>query len=306
MPQGSILGPLLFTLYINDLPDYCVNQNVTLSIFADDTSLLISGTDERDLKTNVNNTICNIMSWFNENQLIINKNKSIVVRFHHKCKKFTTLPDVKLGNVTLPIVNEVKFLGVWLDKNLDWSEHLSNLSKKLNKIGFLIGSLKSYTSLNTLKTIYFAHFHSLLSYGIIFWGHFSNCIRIFRIQKRILRLMVGIKPSVSCKSYFRSLNILTLQSVYIHEVLVQMYIQINMHQTNLQIHDHNTRNKANFHITHHRTKLFEHSFHYNGIHLYNKLPDHIKTAKTIEEFKREVRKMLLTNCFYTVNEYLNS
>ena len=160
----------------------------------------------------------------------------------------------------------------------------------------MIKYLRNATNTQMLWSIYFAYFQSKLRYGIIFWGREGKTVQIFRIQKKVIRLIVGAKKCESCKPLFRELQILTLASMYILEVLCftkkyQGYIWQNM-----DIHNHNTRRKLDLHIHHCNTVLYQRSVTNMGIKLFNKLPTQIRQLPSYKIFKREVKKSSLTQC----------
>jgi hypothetical protein len=115
--------------------------------------------------------------------------------------------------------NSTKFLGVVIESTLAWKEHAEHLNSKLNSLGYMIRSLRPVLGLKILKQIYYSYVHSVLKYGIMFWGNSRNSRTIFITQKRILRSMVGAKPRDSCKEIFKKLGILTLYSQYIYSIL---------------------------------------------------------------------------------------
>jgi hypothetical protein len=109
-----------------------------------------------------------------------------------------------------------KFLGIWLDKNLRWSIHTQKLANKSCKICFGIRVIRRVTGLETVRTLYYAYFQSLLSYGLIFWGNSINAKLIFRLQKRAIRAMMQIPKTASCKQHFKSLHILTTFTISVY------------------------------------------------------------------------------------------
>ena len=124
-------------------------------------------------------------------------------------------------------MNSTKFLGITIDSSISWKEHISDLTSKLNKACYAIRTIKSLLSLNVLKTIYFSYFHSLMSYSIIFWGnsHLSN--NIFKIQKKIIRIMTNKSKRDSCRYLFNQMQILTLPSqTYFHYSYLLLRIAI--------------------------------------------------------------------------------
>jgi hypothetical protein len=105
-----------------------------------------------------------------------------------------------------------KFLGINIVNTLSWKRHIDQLLPKLNTPCYAIRTLKPYFSQETLLMVYYAYFHSILNFGIIFWGNSSYTISIFRVQKRVLRILTGIGNRNSCRQLFKTLRILHLQS----------------------------------------------------------------------------------------------
>jgi hypothetical protein len=196
----------LFFIYINDLETSI--EAGRLTTFADDTSILISGNNARDVQIKINKTINALIKWCERNSLIINKEK---ISFHQHQKT----------QVEKPLINynykeHANFLGVWLDKNLKWTVHTQQLANKLGKICFALLVIKRVAGLETVRTLYYAYFHSLLLYGLVFWGNSGSEKVIFRMQKRAIRATVQIPNNISCKQYFKALHILPLPSLYIN------------------------------------------------------------------------------------------
>jgi hypothetical protein len=127
--------------------------------------------------------------------------------------------------VDIKYKNETKFLGLYLTEVVNWDVHINHVCNILNKNCYVIQSLKTVASINTLRSIYFANFHSHLRYGILFWGGDSQSTKVFKLQKKVVRLICNVKRRMSCRELFRALNILLVPCVYIMESIY--YIKLN-------------------------------------------------------------------------------
>ena len=245
VPQGSILGPLLFLLYINDLPN-SITLAANTVLFADDTSLIISRPNMELLQNDLIIIFQQIAHWFQQNSLFLNFEKTNLIQFFNKKQNDSTLNIIHNGS-SVPKINEVKFLGLSINKTLSWITHIDTILPKLSSACYAMMSIKPYLSQQILKVVYYSYFHSIMSYGIIFWGHTTNTIRVFRLQKRILRIMTGCGRRDSCRKLFVELKILTLPSLYIYQLIMFVNKNNELYVTNDAIHNYSTRQNKNLH-----------------------------------------------------------
>ena len=173
----------------------------------------------------------------------------------------------------------------------------------LNKNYYIIQSLKYITSINTLRSIYFANFHLHLRYGILFVGGDSQSTNLFKLQKKVVRLICNVKRKMSSRELFRTLNILPVPCVYIMETVY--YIKLNNKglNQNLAIHD-KTWHRSDFQTHFCRTDIFKKSVNNLGTKLYNKLPNYLKNLENLKPFKIQL-KAFLQQTFHSVDEYLS-
>jgi hypothetical protein len=137
----------------------------------------------------------------------INKEKTIAIPFHHPQDTQLKCPSVRLYDMAINYIEHSKFFGVWLDKNLKWSTHMQKLANKLSKICCGLRVVGRVTGPETVCTLCYAYFQSLLSYGLNFGGNSVYAKLIFRLQKRAIRVMMQIPKTASCKQHFKSLHI---------------------------------------------------------------------------------------------------
>jgi len=213
VPQESILGPLLFVIYANDLPR-SINRFASPVTYADDTSVLASANGLKELQTKIDSTLYYISDWFPFNRLTLNMEKTNMVKFctNHSLNSQQQCPtDNYLNNE----VTNMRFLGLDLYNNMNWKNHVAKILPKLSRACYAVRAMYCFSSLNTLKMIYFAYFHSVINYGIIFWGNCSDSNKTFLAQKKIVRIMTGYRPKISCKLLFQSLGLFTITSQHI-------------------------------------------------------------------------------------------
>jgi hypothetical protein len=166
VPQRSILGPLLFLVYINDLPLTIHSQSKPI-LFADDTNIIISHPEADGFQICMNDAM-SLNKWIKANKLTLNSDKTNFMKFCINNKTWVNL-NIGYDDKTIEEVETTKFLGLQIDNNLKWKKHIQYIIPKLSSACFAMRTITSLMKTETLKLVYFAYFHSIMSYGIIFW-----------------------------------------------------------------------------------------------------------------------------------------
>ena len=183
--QGSILGPLLFIIYMNDLPN--ASRLFKCTIYADDTTLIANLNDfyakhDSGLNINIlNDELEKISYWLLVNKLSLNKLKSKFMLFHQPQKR-VTIPKLKINNTLIECVDEFNYLGLIINKHLKWNSHVNKIGNKISQTIGVINKLKQLIPQKTLLTIYNSVILPHINYCILAWGHDSN--RILKLQKK--------------------------------------------------------------------------------------------------------------------------
>jgi hypothetical protein len=212
--RAQFLDHCFFLLYNNDLPGI-INDTSKPTMFAYDTNIIVTHCICTVFKEEINLLIKKISNWFQTNLLILIFNKTYYMNFMTKSKLAVYVHNSHKVN---PINNthSTNFLGLTLDSTLSWKTQ----TDQLNSACYVIISLKSVISTKNLRKIYFSNVHSIIAYGIIFWGNLPYNNNFFKLQKRAIRIIMNAGNRVSCRQLFKKLNILPLHLQYILPLLL--------------------------------------------------------------------------------------
>ena len=300
VPQGSILGPLLFLLYINDMA-YVSNQLFTV-LFADDTNIFDTNSDLKALINNVNTELLKVMDWLNANKLSLNIDKTHFIIFKNKSKKITNNHKVYMNNREISEVKSTKFLGVLINNQLNWKNHLDHICTKVSKnIGIILKARRVFDK-HTLLSVYYSLIYPYLTYCIQVWGstYQSHLSKLIILQKKIVRIIQGVPPRTHTEPIFSELNILKVSNLYNYSIALFMY-KLNcsklpdifpMFVYNHEIHKYETRQSDHFHIPTCRTNLSKMSIKYQGPIIWNELSSNIDIDCSIGTFKKRAKRYI--------------
>ena len=302
VPQGSILGPLLFLIFINDISK-CSNLFKCI-LYADDSTLssCISVNDLDESTKLLNNELNNVYKWLCANKITINKKKTQYMIFSYNKNIMTT--DIKIGKNIILETDYTKFLGLFLDNHLTFKYHINEISKKLSKSVGLLYKLNKFLPQKALKIIYSSLINPYITYGIEAWhGTYKNYTnKIFVLQKKAIRAVNSLEYNEHTNDYFKFNRILKLEDQYKLQLSNYTFKILNTsidNEISLQLksqirdHSHDTRNRDMFSVAHVNKSRSKNSLFYNGVKVWNSIPNPIKNANSLYKFKKLSKEFYL-------------
>ena len=303
VPQGSILGPLLFIIYINDISK--VSNSFYPIVYADDTTLSATlGTfgPVKDQRKKINTELGKISDWLKLNKLSLNINKTKAMIFRTP-QKTVQPPTIEIDNTPIEFVHEFNFLGIIIDQHLTWNAHIKYIRNKLSKVAAVLTKLKNFLPKPTLLTLYNSMFLPHINYGLLLWG--SGSESIFNLQKRALRIINNSNYNAHTEPLFKSTKLLkikdlcTLQELkFCHRLenksLPQYFYPI--FTKNSETHDHNTRGLSDYTIPLFRHTFVKRTIRYRIPSAYNSLSDQLRDkikTHSISNFAKSVKYHIL-------------
>ena len=301
VPQGSILGPLLFIIYLNDLVHVC--KTFKPVIYADDTTLFAVlesfETEHTELAQNINSELELINTWFKANKLSVNGKKTKAMLFHSVNKKVPNV-QIKMDMAEIEFVKEFNYLGITFDQNISWKPHLLKVTKKISRTLGVMSKLKHMLPTHILKTLYDSLVLPHIMYGLLVWS--TGSARLEITQKKAVRIITAAKFNAHTEPIFKKLNILKIEDMVKLQELKFLYklengtlpkyfrsSDILIRQAD--IHSHDTRNAEDYRTPQSRLCLVSNSICYNLPEISNKCPD-------------EIKPKIFTHSYYGYSEYI--
>ena len=297
VPQGSILGPLFFILYINDLPH--ASQLTQPLLFADDTSIFYSHSDPKRVQSVLNDELRNYDMWLKCNKLSVNIKKTNYVIFKPRQRIANHDFNVFFGLHLLKQTNVTKFLGVYLDEHLTWKHHISFLSKQIAKSVGIIFRSRFHLSSRTKLALYYSLIYPYITYCNSTWSstYVSALNRIFYLQKRAVRAITNSDYRAHSAPLFAKLGIMDIFQInsfqiskfmfYYHNQLLPSMFS-NLFETSRQVHDYGTRIANNYRPHFCRTNIKQFTILYQGPKIWNSLPGSIINSSSYLNFKKNM------------------
>ena len=305
VPQGSVLGPLLFIVYINDL-EKCSKFEAVL--FADDAALNIHDKQLNRLQKEMNSEAKHLHEWFIANKLTLNLKKTKFMLFNRQKLKANAMRKFRLNinKMNIEQVDEIKYLGVYLDNKLNWHKHIENLCTKLSRTAGVMYKFRKRFPLKVKLLIYNSLVASCLNYGIMCWGTSQSTLinKLQSMQNKVIRYMTNIPQSIRVEQKFKQLNILNIRELFFIEtskfmhklskktlpgVFDECFMNID--------HSHDTRSRVRtqYILPNPNTNLGKKSFKFFGIKIWSKLDQTTKSITNNKSFSTHLKKYIIDN-----------
>ena len=303
VPQGSVLGPLFFLLYVNDMIKAC--PELELVLFADDTNIFAQDKDPSTLFKQVNLGLNKLSQWFRCNKLTLNLKKTEYVFFGGPKYRGRALDVLEIGGETIKRVEGGRFLGVWIDQELKWTTHIDNVTTKISQLLGVIGRASSVLDGGTLRTLYNGLVLPHLQYCLIVWGDFTGgrnktlAGKLLKLQKRFVGMIAEAKGRYHSDPLFARFGVLKVDDLYRQQL--RMYAwrfwkgslpegQASLFQRTANVHEHATRS-AGSGIS---ILTRDHgSIKYRMPREWSTIADDLKECKSIAAFKGTSKRQLI-------------
>ena len=301
VPQGSILGPLMFLIFINDLPLALKDIVTSIDLYADDTTIYDIQSDMQKLQQNLQKSLSLLNKWCRENGMVINTDKTKVMLITSRQKRYhLQIDDLKLNlnNSDLKLSSNEKILGIQIEDTLVWNEHFKYISKKIAPSLWLLSQIKTFLSVDDKLLFYNAYIRPHLEYCSVIWGNSTtfNIQKMTKLQRRACKLILG-NEYTQLEEACDNLKILSFDEIVFLNKAKMMYkiayniapsYLINLFQMRNVSDDtisslRSVANK-NFLVPKPKLNLFKNSLTYSGAIIWNSIPLEIKNSSSLNIF----------------------
>ena len=302
VPQGSILGPLLFLLYVNDLMN--ISDVIIPILFADDTNVFVNGRNLHEIINTMNSELKKVVEWLSANKLSLNVKKTHYMVFSSRRQIANNANGLYINNTRIDKEEFSKFLGVTIDSKLNWEKHISNVKGKVARGLGIINRARRSLDISSLETLYYSMVYPHLSYCIEVWGKAPSIFidSLFGLQKKATRIIKSAPYRTSTDPLFRELKLLKLYQIYTHSILMLVFkflrgllpnIFHDFYTRNSDICSRETRQNDLLHLPRCKTVLYQKSARFAGAKEWNSKAKFLNRQCSQQTFRRRLKQIIL-------------
>ena len=297
VPQGTVIAPILFSIFINNLCQLKITGK--LISYADDTAVIFSGSNWDDVVSKVSKDMAKIKNWLDSNLLALNISKTKFITFSIYNSKLPNIKQINIDNNTenLESTDKIKYLGVIVDKNLKWHDHILYITGKIRKLIHKFYNIRDILSRKTLLIVYKSLIESIIRYGIIVWGGtYENALMPVKIIQKTILKIISHKPTIyPSVLLFKEIDTLSVKHLYILEIIV--HVKTHLTNYNISTYDYNTKSKENKNLNvkkYSRTQQ-QNFIDYLGPWYYNLIPIKLKNISNKKQFRKKLLAYIINN-----------
>ena len=295
VPQGSILGPLFFLLYINDIAS--CSSILTFYLFADDTTIFLSHKDINTLERTLNEELVHVSNWLIANKLSLNVGKSNLLIFRHKNNNSIPALNIKINGLAVDEKDHAKYLGILIDNKLTFIHHIQHVNSKLTKGNAILSMVRHYLPKQILISTYNAYIQPHIDYGLNVWGYTnkSHLDIIARQQRKALRLMNFKRKRDDATDLFKTDKVLPLdENLKLSSAKLAWKANKGLLPSPVNSLFHPRSHNNSLHLPYRRLDITQRCSTYQGVKDWNQIPEQIRASNSLNILKTHYKNLLLS------------
>ena len=295
VPQGSVLGPILYLIYVNELPN--ISDQFSTCLFADDTTLIFKNSSKYGLFNQADYGVNLFFNWCCANRLSINISKTKMMLFSNILTPLD-IADVFMNNIKIDYASSTSFLGVTIDDKLKFNLHINEITKKISKNIGILYKLKQYVPCDTLLSVYRSIIECYMNYCILIFGNapYTHLSSLVIAQKKAIRIVANQPFRSHTNPIFLSLNMLKVYDIYKYNLGIYMWKNESYFAENFRINLHNTRSGDHYVPSPQRlTRAYNQSIMCQAPQNWYNIPIPVKSSTSLNSFKKNYKSFLISN-----------